>query len=143
MTFQDVVKNLTNVVSIQKTSSVLENDKWIGTSKDKNVILEMYGAEKDIAEAALSLKIRLDAQRNLNQRNKNLVLVYLKNIFANTEEGEKWFEQTFVKLLENRQNTQNFIKDGKILELRVDKNNYLILNVKPYRKPDAGVKEFD
>ncbi|MCD9188083.1 MAG: hypothetical protein LUM44_16800 [Pyrinomonadaceae bacterium] len=136
LSFQDVVKNLSNVVSIQKTASVVENDKWVGTSKDKSVILELYGEIKDISEANLSLKIKLDTQNQLTARNKNLVLVYLNNIFSSTEEAEKWFDANFAKILQNKNLTQNFIKNNKVMELRIDRNNYLILNAKPFRKPE-------
>jgi len=141
LTFQDVVKNLSNVVSIQKTSTVLENDKWVGTSKDKSIILELYGEEKDITEANLSLKVKLDLQNQLTARNKNLVLVYLDNIFSSTEEAERWFDTSFAKILQNKTITQSFVKNNKVIELRIDRNNYLILNAKPYRKSGSGAIE--
>lgn len=141
LSFQDVVKNLTSIVSIEKTSTVLENDKWVGSSKDKSVILELYGEAKDISEAALSLKIKLDPQNNLSQRNKNLVVIYLKNIFSSTSEGEKWFTENFATILKNKRSTQSFIKDNKVMELRIDSNNYLTLSAKPFRKTNSGAIE--
>lgn len=141
LTFSDVVNNLSNVVSIQKTSTVLENDKWVGTSKDKAVILEVYGKTEDISEASLILKIKLDAQNSISERNKNLVLIYLKNLFNSTEEANKWFDTNLPKLLSNKNSAQSFIKDGKVLELRIDKTNYLTLNTKPYRKNNGGAIE--
>ncbi|HQU83162.1 MAG TPA: hypothetical protein PKY59_08565 [Pyrinomonadaceae bacterium] len=141
LTFLDVVKNLSNVVSIQKTSTVLENDKWVGASKDKGVILELYGKTEDISEASLFLKIKLDPQNSISERNKNLVLIYLKNIFGSTEEASKWFDANLPKLLSNKNSAQSFIKDNKILELRIDKTNYLTLNTKPYRKNNGGAIE--
>lgn len=141
LTFQDVVKNLSNVVSIQKTATVIENDKWVGTSKDKSVILELYGETKDISEANLSLKIKLEAPNQLNARNKNLVLIYLNNIFSSTEDAEKWFDANFAKILQNKNSTQSFVKNNRVIELRIDRNNYLILNAKPYRKTENGAIE--
>lgn len=141
LTFQEVVKNLSNVVSIQKTATVLESDKWVGTSKDKSIILELYGETNDISEANLSLKIKLESQNQLTVRNKNLVLVYLNNIFSSTEEAEKWFDANFAKILQNKAITQSFVKNNKVMELRIDRNNYLILNAKPYRKSEGGAIE--
>lgn len=141
LSFEDVVKNLSNVVSIQKTSSVIANDKWVGVSKDKFVILELYGETKDIAEANLLLKVKLDAQKQLTERNKNLVLIYLNNIFSSTKEAEKWFDDNFAMILQDKSSTKFFVKNNKVLEIRIDRNNYLILNAKPYRKNEGGAIE--
>lgn len=141
LSFQDVIKNLSNVVSIQKTSTVLENDKWVGSSRDKSIILELYGETRDISEANLSLKVKLETQNQLTARNKNLVLIYLNNIFSSTDDAEKWFDTNFAKVLQNKSSTQSFVKNNKLMEIRIDRNNYLILNAKPYRKSENGAIE--
>lgn len=137
LSFEEVVKNLTSLVSIEKTSNIVDKDTWKGSSKDKRVLIELFGKQDNISQAALSVKIKLDKDRILSAKNKKILLIFMENIISNTKETDSWLEKSFPKINKADGSTLNFVKDGKIIEMRIDKNNYLILSAKPFKKGSA------
>ena len=137
ISFLEVVKNLENLVAIEKTSNVVDKDIWVGKSKDKSIILEMLGTSEDIERAGFSIKIKLDPQKNPTARNRDLMLIFINNMFPKSREAEKWLDPNLATIMQDPKATKSLIKDGKVLQIRKDANNYLILTAKPYKKTSA------
>ncbi len=135
--FQEVVKNIENLVAIEKTSIVTGKDIWVGKSKDKSIILELLGTPEDIERVGFSIKIKLDTQKSLTVKNRELLLVFVNNIFPNSSDAEKWLDSNIAKIIDDPKSTQNWIKDGKVIQIRRDTSNYLVLTAKPYKKTSA------
>lgn len=137
ISFQEVVKNLESLVKIEKTSSIVNQEIWVGKSNDRSIILELNGTPDDIERAAFSLKVKIDAQKNLTAKNRELLITFVNNVFPNSRDAEKWLDENIAKIMQDPQATKSLIKDGKVMQIRKDAGNYLILTAKPYKKTSA------
>ena len=81
--------------------------------------------------------IKIDAHKNLNAKNRELLITFVNNVFPNSRDAEKWFDENIVKIMQDPQATKSLIKDGKVMQIRKDAGNYLILTAKPYSKTSA------
>jgi len=134
VTFEKAVSGLTNVVSIKKAASGFEGDQWVGVSPDKSVILMVAGTEKDVAEAAISIKIKLEKNSQLSQKNKNVLETFLGNLASEWKDREIWVDSSLKKLSQNPKSTQSATVGNKVFTMNVDSDNYLSITVKPNKK---------
>ncbi|MFN0141398.1 MAG: CAP domain-containing protein, partial [Pyrinomonadaceae bacterium] len=81
VSFDQAVKGLTKLLTIDQTSSTIDNNRWQGLSPDRKVRLEIYGTRKELSEANLGLSIMLEPNQTLAPKNKLAVSAFLKNIF--------------------------------------------------------------
>jgi hypothetical protein len=137
ISFKEIVKNLESSVAIEKTSSVVDKELWVGKSKDKSIILELLGTSEDIERAGFSLRIKLDKEKNLTAKNHDLLMIFVNNVFPDSRDAEKWLDAHIAKILEDPKSTQSLIKDEKVMQIRIDTNHYLSLTAKPYKKTSA------
>lgn len=140
VSFKDTVKNLTNVLSISNVSSTIDSEKWVGTSADKSVYLEVFGKPEKVTEGKLGIKIKLDKTSLITPENKKILGIFLENVASDWISRTKWLDDAIPKLTANPKTPVVATRNELIYELSVDKNNFLNLLVKPKPKPDA--KEF-
>ena len=135
ISYAEVVKNLSGVIAIEKTSSVSEQQSWNGVSKDKTVTLEINGTEKDITNAAISLKIKLESDQKISTDKRQLIVAFVNNIFGKDDRNEIRLDESLTKLNSDSGAYRNLISENKVIEIRRDKSNNLVLTAKPYKKP--------
>lgn len=134
VTFEKAVANLSNVVSIKKTSSISGKDEWIGVSADKSVMLAVSGTKEDVSEATISIKIKLEKNSGLSQKNKNVLMTFLNNLAFEWNGREVWVEASLKKLGQNSKSPQTINQGNKTISMSVGADNYLSITVKPFRK---------
>lgn len=133
LSFERVTENLTDVLSINKVSTTFESNKWVGTSKDKSITLEIYGRRENISEATLNFRAKLEKNK-LSEKNKFVMLVFLKNVMPDWSKREEWFESALLGLYKNPRAAQIFTENKKVVELSVNAKNFISLMVEPEAK---------
>ena len=142
VSFKDAVKNLTSVLSITPVSSTIDSEKWMGTSADKSVLLEVYGKPEKVTEAKFAIRIKLENAGSISPRSKNLLSIFLENVSPDWISRSKWLDEGIAKLSANPNSPAAAVRNEIIYELSVDKNNFLNLVVKPKPKTKAESVEY-
>lgn len=137
VSFKDAVKNLSAVLSINNVSSTIDSEKWVGTSADKSVYLEVFGKPEKITEGKLGIKIKLDKTSLITPANKKILGIFLENVSPDWITRSKWLDDAIPKLTADPQTPVYATRGNVVYELSVDKNNFLNLLVKPKPKPNA------
>lgn len=140
ITFESAVAGLTNVIPIRQTDTVAESNKWSGSSVDKTITLEIYGRREDIAEATIGLSIKLGKDSTMSQRNRDLLIKFLKNLIPEWSEPEKWSREALENLIMDRKVVQSAPIGARFVEMSLDQNSILSVRVKPNSK--NSVKQF-
>ena len=134
VTFSDAVKGLTSVISINTASSSIGTNKWIGTSSDKSVRLEMYGKTADISEGKMTLRLRTGKSRRLSTTNRRILGTFARNLTPNWAERESWLNVALRRLRRAPSRSQKISVQNISIELGVDRDGFILLTVKPARK---------
>ena len=137
VTFNDTVKNLTKVLNITPVSSTIDSDKWVGTSPDKSVYIEIFGKPEKVTESKFAIRVKLGKSSNITPENKNLLGIFLENVSPDWISRNKWLDEAIEKLSVNPNLPANAVRNDIIYELSVDSNNYLNLVAKPKPKSSA------
>ena len=137
VSFKDAVKGLSGSMNINNVSSTVDSEKWIGTSQDNSVVLEIYGSKEEIAEGTMSIKIRLEKNKTVSSKNLALMQIFLKNLSPKWTEREKWLTDSIREILKKPEKSQTVEKGKLKIELGIDQNNFIFLTVKPSNKPSA------
>lgn len=137
VTFEKAVAGLTNSIAIKKASSGVQSEEWSGASPDRSVMLSMVGAKEDISRAEISIKIKIEKDSQISQKNRNILKTFLNNLVAEWSERNAWVDAGMKKLRQNPKEPQVINHGDKTLVLTMDKENYISITVKPFRKPTA------
>jgi hypothetical protein len=135
VTFENAVKGLTDVISIKQASSTGVSEQWKGSSADKSVLLEVVGTEKDVSQAAIGIKIRLEKKYQINKKNRGLLSIFLTNLASDWKNRETWADAAIKNLQAKPNQPQTATFGKKMILMTVDANNYVVVTIKP--KPVA------
>lgn len=133
LSFERVTADLGGVLKISQTSSTFESNKWVGTSADKSVTLEIYGKRENISEATLNFRVKLEKNR-LSEKNKTVMLLFLRNVMPDWSDREEWFEDALQKLYKSPKMPQSFTKDKRTAALQINAKGFISLTVEPAKK---------
>jgi uncharacterized protein YkwD len=137
ITFDKAVAGLTNSISIKKTSSNLENEAWSGTSSDKSVMLSVVGLKEDISQADISIKIKVEKDSQISQKNRNILKTFLNNLAPEWKARDAWVEAAMKSLQQNPKQARTTNQGNKTVTVSIDKENYVSILVKPFKRPVA------
>jgi hypothetical protein len=137
VTFEKAVAGLTGSIAIKKASSNLENEEWSGTSPDKSVILSLVGLKEDISQADISIKIKIEKDSQISQKNRTILKTFLNNLAPEWKERDAWVDSAIKKLQQNPKEPQTINQGNKTIIVNIDRENYFSVAVKPFRKPTA------
>lgn len=135
--FKDAVKNLTAVLKISNESSTIDSEKWVGTSVDKSIYLDVYGKPEEVTEGKLGIRIKLAKASSITPENKKLLGIFLENVSPDWITRTKWLDEAIQKLSADPNRPATAVRNEIIYELSVDKNNFLNLLVKPKPRVNA------
>ena len=134
LTLKQLTAGFPKALRIERESSVGEFQKWVGTTADKSLKIEVFGKEKEISESTIAATTRLDAKLQMSSQNRNAILSFLKNIAPDWIGREVWLRDTMIKAVK-RPNTPTEIWIGnRVISLSVDSNRLLIVSVRPTGK---------
>ncbi len=135
VSFDTAVSGLSKILTIDQTSTTIENNTWTGLSADKKIKLEIHGTKKEIAEAEIGISIKLEPDRKLSPSSHNVLSTLLKNIFPEWADVEKWIETSADQIAVNPTVSKAKIVRKISIELRTNGRDQLIITVMPYSKP--------
>lgn len=133
LSFERVTEGLGEVLTINKVSTTFESNKWVGTSKDKSISLEIYGKRENISEAKLNFRVRL-VKNKLSEKDKSVMLLFLKNVMPNWSDREIWFASALEKLYKSAKTPQSFTEDKRTATLAINAKGFISLTVEPAAK---------
>ena len=131
VSFKQLVDGLATILSIEKTESLGESGKWVGKSRDNAIRLEIYGNEKDIAETALSLSVKLARGAQISPQSRSALLRFLANLSPNWRDREKWVDAALTQLAKNPKIPQSITIGKKSFVFSINAANVLNIVVKP------------
>lgn len=140
VSFKDTVKNLSGILNISNVSSTIDSEKWVGTSADKSVYLEVFGKPEKVTEGKLGIKVKLDKGSIISAENKKILGIFLENVSPDWISRAKWLDDAIPKLTANPKTPVYATRNDLVYELSVDDKNFLNLLVKP--KPKASAIEY-
>jgi len=135
VSFGKVVDGLTNILSIEKESSLADSEKWVGKSSDNSIKLEIFGKEKDISETTMSFSVRLDKKFQLTPQGRSALSQFLKNLAGNWTVREQWIDAALLKISKTPKSVQTVDVGNKTIQVKINAENYLTVLVKPNLKP--------
>lgn len=139
VSFEKAVSGLSSSITIKKASSNLENEEWSGTSPDKSVILSLVGVKEDISQADISIKIKIEKDSQISQKNRDILRTFLRNLAPEWKERDAWVDSAITKLRQNPKEPQTATQGNRVLTIShtIDRSNYVSITVKSYRKATA------
>lgn len=129
--YDETVAGLTKILSIDKASSTVENNKWLGYSADKRIKLEMYGIPANIAEVNLAIAVKLEPDKKLGAQSRLALVTLLKNIFPEWTGREEWLENMIAAIAVDRTFSRTKLVRKIAVELRADGSDSIKLIIQP------------
>lgn len=137
VSFDELVKGMTTILSIQKTESLGESGKWVGRSADNSIRLEIFGSEKDVAETSLALSVKLNRGAQISPQSRSALLQFLANLSPSWRDPEKWVDAALTQLAKNSKIPQSITIGKKTFIFSINAANVLNIVVKPAGKTGA------
>ncbi len=131
VTFSEATKGLTSTLSINNVSSSIDSKKWVGTSKDKSVVLEMYGKTRDIAEGKMSLRLRLGKAKTLSPNNRRILGTFVQNLAPNWIQRNLWLDSALKNLRKSARVPQRTTVKNISIEIAAESDGFLAVTIKP------------
>lgn len=135
VSYDQAVKGLSKLLTIDQSSSTIESNRWQGFSSDRKIKLEIFGTKKELTEANIGVSIKLEPDQTLEPKNKLAVLTLLKNIFPEWTDRDKWFDGALAAILADRGATRTKLVRKIAIGLRADDQNAIKLVIKHEEKP--------
>jgi hypothetical protein len=135
VSYDQAVKGLKKLLTINESSSTIENKRWQGFSADRKLKLEVYGTKRELSEANLDISIKLEPNQTLAQKNKLAVLTLLRNIFPEWTDLESWFDSSLAAIQADRSASKTKIVRKIAVELRPEGQGGVALSIKHQEKP--------
>ncbi len=134
VTYDQAVSGLTKLIAIDRSSSTDGGGKWQGTSADKKLKLEIFGAPNDIAEANMRISAKLESDGKLSSTSLTTISTLLKNLIPDWEERDAWLTKTLKTLGTDKDATRTQIIRKISVEMTNGVGNSIELSVRPYTK---------
>jgi uncharacterized protein YkwD len=131
VSFDEAVEGLTKVLDIDRKTAIKENTKWVGTTADKKLKLELLGRPEEIKQAGVRITIRLDQVGALDPQKRGVLIRLLENLFPEWTDAGAWLDNSSAAL-----SLQPLLPRTKLIrkieiQLSASGKNSLILFVKP------------
>jgi len=135
ISYDQTVKGLSRLFSIDQTSSTVESNRWQGISADKKLRLEIYGTKKEVSETNLAVIIKLDSTGTLDARSKLAISTLLNNFFPEWSDRDAWVIASFAAILADRSATRTKLIRKIAVEMKADGQSAVRLAIFPESKP--------
>jgi len=134
VTFSQAIRGLASVLSIDNVSSSIESKKWVGTSKDKSVVLEMFGKTQDIAEGKMSLRLRIGKRKTLSLINRRILDTFIQNLAPGWTQRTRWLDSSLKTIQKSTNAPQKTTFENISIEMAVDSDGFIAVTIKPAPK---------
>lgn len=135
VSYDQAVKGLAKLLTIDQSSSTIESNRWQGLSPDRKIKLEVFGTKKELTEANLRISMKLEPDQTLAPKSKLAVLTLLKNIFPEWTDREAWLDSSLAAILANRSASKTKIVRKIAVAFQVDGPGAVKLLITHQEKP--------
>lgn len=135
VSYDQAVKGLTKLLTIDQASSTIESNRWQGFSPDRKIKLEVFGTKKELTQANLGISIKLEPNQTLGAKSKLAVLTLLKNIFPEWPARDAWFDSSLAAILADRSASRTKIVRKIAVGLQIDGTDAVKLVITHQEKP--------
>lgn len=135
VSFDQAVKGLTRLLTIDQSSSTIESNRWQGFSPDRKIKLEVFGTKKELTEANLGISVKLEPDQTLAPKSKLAVVTLLKNIFPEWTDRDAWFDGSLVAILADRSVSKTKLVRKISVALQADGQRAVKLVITHQQKP--------
>lgn len=133
--YEQAVSGLAKMLSIDKTSSTIENNIWRGFSSDKGLKLEIFGTFNEIKDANVGITVKLDPNGKIDPDKKIALTTLLKNLFPEWPDIDIWLENSINAISQNSTASKTKLVRKIAISLRSEAPNSTTLSIKPHSKP--------
>lgn len=134
VSYDDAVKGLSALLSIDKTSLTADNNKWQGFTADKKTKLEIFGTQKDISEASVSISMKLGPDGKLTAENQKILVTLLGNCFPEWPNIDAWVTSSVAAISADRSAMRAKLVRKNTIEFSSNALNSLLLRIQPESK---------
>ena len=134
VSYDDAVKGLSNLLSIDQTSSTAETNKWQGFTADKKTKLEILGSKADITEASVAISMKLGSDGTLSHANQKILVTLLGNCFPEWLNIDAWVTSSVAAISANRSAMRAKLVRKNTIEFSSNAVNSLLLRIAPEAK---------
>lgn len=131
VTYEELVAGLSGFVSIKPIASNHVATKWLGSSSDKKIKIEISGTKMDISEAKLAITAQLEADGTLNAQNLRVITTLLKNSFPNWSDRESWLQTVLKIIIADHSASRTVVLGKNLVELSYGAGNSIIVWIVP------------
>jgi hypothetical protein len=131
--YDAAARSFGQLATIKKSASAA-GDQITGFSDDKSVVLSVTGNKTNAAAADVSIKVKLDKNSELGQKNKNILKSFVSGAAANWKEAQSWIDSSLKKIRKNPKSRPAVDQAGKNFVMNRDAENYICVTVKPGKK---------
>ena len=139
VTYDQAVAGMAKMLTIEQTSSSVENNIWQGFSSDKKIRLEVYGVPKEIGEANVSITVKLEENGKLDANSKSVLTKFLTNIFPEWPDIEAWIDRSVNAISLNRTASRTKLVRKVAIEMSADGQNSIKVSIAPETKSATEV----
>jgi len=116
--YDQAVKNLSNIIILNKSTPVKGEERYVGTTADGLAVLEIIGDKQNIIKASLLVTTPSDTP-NIVQRNANIATQFVINLFPEREkEASDWLAFAMDKLAHSNLEAEEKSFGNKRIEVR-------------------------
>jgi len=116
ISYKQVMDYLTNFFQMEKKTQVFGQDRYMGTTSDKQADLEVIGDKGNISSVTLSLRLSKDGK--LAERNNTMMLRLLKNTVPNWKDSSNWANNTLEQITTASKNSRSIIHENKKITMQ-------------------------
>ncbi len=137
VTYDQTVAGLSKILSINQTSSSVEDNKWQGLSPDKKIKLEIYGTRKEVSEADIRITAKLETTGKLAPQHHAAIVTLLKNIFPEWTDIDTWLTDSIRTIARDQSASKTKLVRKIVAEITSGGSNTLKLSVRPQLRQRA------
>ncbi len=134
VSYDQAVAGLSKLMTIDQTSSSVENNKWQGFTADKGTKLEIFGSRKDITEASVAISMKLGTDGKMSSENQKILVTLLGNLFPEWSGIDDWITRAVAAIAADRSASRTKLVRKNTIEFRSDAPNSFRLRIAPESK---------
>ena len=134
VSYDQAVAGLSKLLTIDQTSSSVENNKWQGFTADKRTKLEIFGSRKDITEASVGISMKLGTDGKMSSENQKILVTLLGNLFPEWSGIDDWITLSVAAIAADRSASRTKLVRKNTIEFRSDAPNSIRLRIAPESK---------
>ncbi|WP_461518093.1 hypothetical protein [Porticoccus sp.] len=118
VSFDQVKADLDTYITLEESSPVNGQDRYMGLSVDGVALLEVIGPKHDVVQASLMVGLPNDAPEIL-ARNSAILIRFLKNVTPEWEGGAEWATAAISKVTANPGEKEQKVIGSKLITIEL------------------------